>query len=104
VPIPAELLQSIKGTLVAGGYSLLLGAGASCDSKSTKGDLPLGDRLRAELVALRKLRPNSSLARAYSSLSQAEIEYVHNRPFRRLHSRAEAYLKSQSSTGDESTR
>lgn len=64
----------MRGTLIAGGYSLLLGAGASIGSENNKGDLPLGDKLRQQLVALKHLKPNSSLARAYGSLSQGEID------------------------------
>jgi hypothetical protein len=70
----------MKDTLIAGGYSLLLGAGASFDSKNPKGNLPLGDKLRTDLVILKNLRSNSSLARAYGALSQGEIDtYITDR-------------------------
>ena len=72
--LPPDLSTSMKDTLIAGGYSLLLGAGASFDSENTKGNLPLGDKQRTDLVALKALRPKSSLARAYGALAPGEID------------------------------
>jgi hypothetical protein len=80
VALSNDLVISIKDTLIAGGYSLLLGAGASFDSRNIKGDLPLGDILRRDIVELKKLRVNSSLARAYATLTPGEIDtYITDR-------------------------
>jgi hypothetical protein len=69
-----DVLQQVKDTLLLGKYSLFLGAGASRDSQDSKGvDLPLGDSLRRELVTLKGLKSNSSLARAYSQLTESEV-------------------------------
>jgi hypothetical protein len=68
-------LQQIKDTLLVGRYSLFLGAGANFGSKDGRGqDMPLSDDLRKELVALKNLKPTSSLARAYALLTQGEID------------------------------
>ena len=69
-----ELLRAIKGTLLSGGYSLLLGAGVSRDSRNGVGPLPSGDELRNTLIGLKKLKPSSNLARAYQALTQGDID------------------------------
>jgi hypothetical protein len=75
VPIPQNLLPDMKDTLLAGRYSLFLGAGASFGSRDHRGvDLPLSEQLRTELVALKGLNEKSSLQRAYAQLSQAEVD------------------------------
>lgn len=75
-----DISKAIEYTLIAGGYSLLLGAGASFDSTNKKGNLPLGDSLRSELINLKGLKLGSSLARAYGSLTQGEIDtYITDR-------------------------
>ena len=75
MPIDSNLLDEMKGTLLAGGYSLFLGAGANVGGKDRSGrELPLSDQLRQELVTLTGLKPNSSLARAYAQLKQAQID------------------------------
>jgi hypothetical protein len=71
---PTSLTQ-MKATLLAGGYSLFLGAGASLGSKDRNGrELPLSEGLREHLVSLKGLKPKSSLARAYAQLSLGEID------------------------------
>nr|WP_246583705.1 SIR2 family protein [Bradyrhizobium iriomotense] len=73
VAIPANLLGDLRETLLAGRYSLFLGAGVNVGGKLSSGkDLPLGDQLRQQLVALKGLKSNSSLARAYGQLTQPE--------------------------------
>lgn len=71
--IPAKLLGDVRETLLAGRYSLFLGAGVNFGGKLRTGeDIPLGDQLRQQLVALKGLKANSSLARASSQLTQSE--------------------------------
>jgi hypothetical protein len=73
--LSSDVLRAMKDTLLSGRYSLLIGAGASYDSEGPKGvHLPLGDQLRKDLVALKKLRASSSLARAYGVLSRIEVD------------------------------
>jgi hypothetical protein len=75
VPLLQNLLTDMMDTLLAGRYSLFLGAGASFDSKDHRGiDLPLSEQLRTELVAPKDLNKQSSLQRAYAQLSQAEVD------------------------------
>ncbi|MFC5067582.1 SIR2 family protein [Flaviflagellibacter deserti] len=70
-----QYFTEMRETLLAGRYSLFLGAGASIDSlDSTGAQLPGGDALRQRLVALKKLKPTSSLARAYAQLTPDEVE------------------------------
>jgi hypothetical protein len=59
VALSPEITKEMEHTLLAGGYSLLLGAGVSFDSTNKKGNLPLGDGLRKELVTLKTLRSGS---------------------------------------------
>jgi hypothetical protein len=80
MPIAAELLKTIESTLFAGGYSLLLGAGVSRDSRNAKGAVPTGEELRQDLIELKQLKRTSSLARAYGSLTLGEVDtYVTDR-------------------------
>jgi hypothetical protein len=73
--IAPEILAQVKDTLLLGKYSLFLGSGASNDSQDRHGlDLPSSDSLRQELVKLKDLKSNSSLARAYAQLSELEVE------------------------------
>ncbi|MFD2183498.1 SIR2 family protein [Rhodoplanes azumiensis] len=72
--IDPTYLDELKPTLLAGRYSLFLGAGASCDSFDSKlAALPTGDALRKQLVKLKELKENSSLSRAYAQLSDDEV-------------------------------
>jgi hypothetical protein len=81
VALAPNLLKDMKDTLLAGRYSLFLGAGASFGSKDHRGtDLPLSEQLRTELVTLKKLNTKSSLHRAYGQLSQGEVDtYITDR-------------------------
>jgi hypothetical protein len=66
MPLPASLLNNLRETLIAGRYSLFLGAGVNVGGKLRSGEsLPLGDDLRQQLVKLKGIKPSSSLARAY---------------------------------------
>lgn len=60
----------------------MIGAGVSHDSEDRKGKpLPVGDELRSKLVELKKLKPNSSLARVYGALTQGEVDTYVTDPF-----------------------
>jgi hypothetical protein len=65
----------MKDTLFAGGYSLFFGSGASFGSKNSRNvALPTAEELRENLVQLKSLKERSSLHRAYSQLTQAEVD------------------------------
>ncbi len=73
--IDPELLKDMAGTLRAGRYSLLLGAGASSDSRSQAGEeLMSPELLRLDLIDRKKLKHTSSLARSYAQLAPDEVE------------------------------
>jgi hypothetical protein len=77
-----DTIEAVKESLLAGSYSLLLGAGVSRDAKDRLGEpLPLGDELRSKLVALKKIRATSSLARAYAQLTADEVQSYIADPF-----------------------
>lgn len=69
-----DFLASLEQTLLTGGYTLLLGAGASTDSLDRdKEPLPLGGELKAKLIRLKSIGASSTLARAYKQLTNDEI-------------------------------
>jgi len=82
MPLAANLLNNLRETLIAGRYSLFLGAGVNVGGKLRSGEsLPLGDDLRQQLVRLKGIKPSSSLARAYAQLSQSEKDTYLTDPF-----------------------
>jgi len=73
----ASTVAAIAASLKSGHYNLLLGAGASMDSRNTVGLLPGGNSFRLEVCRLKGAHDNSPLQRVFSTLSPAEVkEYV----------------------------
>jgi hypothetical protein len=82
MPISPDDLKSMQTALLSGRYSLLIGAGVSMDSFGSDGaPLPLGDSLRSQIISLKKLKSTSSLSRAYSTLTEREVESFITKPF-----------------------
>ena len=80
MPIEPGLLKKIESTLIAGGYSLLLGAGVSRDSRNAKRGRSDGRGVAAGLNHTEEAKRTSSLARAYGSLTAGEIDtYITDR-------------------------
>jgi SIR2-like domain len=72
---PKDIREKMRDTLFAGRYSLFFGAGASFGSKNSLGAaLPMTEEFRQDLVKLKSLKEKSSLQRAYSQLTQGEID------------------------------
>jgi hypothetical protein len=75
VALPSDLIEEIKNTLVAGRYSLFIGAGASIGGLDRRDKaLPSSEVLRQRLVDMKGIKASSSLARAYNQLTQGEID------------------------------
>lgn len=77
---PAQEQRFISG-MIAGRYTLLLGAGASRDSSNRFGPLPLSADLQHELAGVTSVPPTKySLQRLYSSLNETEKrEHIRDR-------------------------
>jgi len=75
IVINKSLFPAFRDTLVAGGYNLLLGAGASLDSTDVSGNLlPSGDAMRRRLCTLTGAPETTSLTRVYNLLTSAQIK------------------------------
>ncbi|NBE09672.1 P-loop NTPase [Paragemmobacter ruber] len=72
--ISANQEKSLVDAVIAGSYTLLLGAGASHDSSNALGRLPLGSTLLKELAQLTGAPEDSSLQRVFKLLSPDQIE------------------------------
>lgn len=91
-----KLALSIRDTLFAGQYNLLLGAGAALGGKDALGqDMPTGEGLRQHLVNLTGLNQKSSLARAYKQLSPAQVEKEITKRFTRCQPGKAALLTTE---------
>lgn len=66
--------DDLIASVIAGRYSLLLGAGASHDSTNERGRLPLSATLTDELARVTEESPKSSLQKIFSTLTSSEID------------------------------
>ena len=73
MPLSKSTFQSLSTSLKAGKYNLLLGAGASRDSKNHNGHLPSGEEIRRHLCTIKGARSTSSLQRLYATLTPSEV-------------------------------
>ena len=85
------LTKTFRDTLFAGKYNLLLGSGASANSRDRYGALLRGtEELRQDICVLTGARSDTSLPRAYSLLSSSQRQtelvdrYSHCQPGREL--------------------
>ncbi|MDE0553591.1 MAG: SIR2 family protein [Candidatus Poribacteria bacterium] len=78
--ITDEQILSLKSSLAAGKYNLLLGSGVSTDSWNEDGELLSGEELRLTLCNLQRVPKNTSLQKVYDLLNGSEIrKHITNR-------------------------